>query len=357
MAIPHFFSTESLLLLMRQTKVTISHIFDQITDASRLATGKHTEEKTFRYVNKIGSDEYYDQVQDLLCKRGYVFVKESGILLSEDKTHVVANILLDNRVKTLSVFVRGDENEITEMGRLLDDSLEPIGPPIRVVENIDADGRFTTSVSYIDKATAKLASQSFYPWLSVSLDEYFTAFMEAEESVLVMIGPPGTGKSTFLRSMLASGYYPAILAYAPAVVASPLLLNEFLRFGDQRVLVYEDMDNYLKSREEGNRLMSSILNSAQGIVQHPGRKIVISTNLDDITTIDPALLRVGRCFDILKFRYLTSNEAMAVRQDLKLEPFDFTDKSEWSLAEVLRTKNGVQQTVNRFGKRKIGFGT
>lgn len=145
----------------------------------------------------------------------------------------------------------------------------------------------------------------------------------------------------------------AWVAYEKEIVTSGRTVTEFLR-SSTAILAYEDIDNHLSAREDGNQLMSTVLNASEGIVQHPGKKIVFSTNLSSIDRIDPALLRVGRCFDILQFRNLSSEEANVVRQDLNLEPCTLDTKDTWALSEVLAKQSTAQQAINRFG-RKVGF--
>ena len=108
------------------------------------------------------------------------------------------------------------------------------------------------------------------------------------------------------------------------------------------------------SRESGNELMSTLLNASEGVVAHPGKKIILSTNLPSIDKIDPALLRVGRCYDVLEFRPLTREQAMIARASVGLEPVDFSSKDEWVLAEALFSNIDVRQITNRFA-RKVGI--
>jgi hypothetical protein len=48
-----------------------------------------------------------------------------------------------------------------------------------------------------------------------------------------------------------------------------------------------------------------------GVARSQGRKIIFTTNLADVTDIDEALIRPGRCFAIRNLRNLTTDEARA----------------------------------------------
>lgn len=79
--------------------------------------------------------------------------------------------------------------------------------------------------------------------------------------------------------------------------------------------------------------------------------MIFSTNLPSIRDVDPALIRPGRCFDILSFEPLTKEQAekLAQRVEVKLEG----DKSTWSIAEVFN-KQTDQKAIKKINS-KIGF--
>lgn len=264
----------------------------------------------------------------------------------------VAHFTIDNDV--ISYSMDGDLHAIKEFQTILDNefSIKPVR--IYTCKEFDKrDGRLINSLNYLKETDENLSRQCFYPWLGVTLEEYFSAFMDSPESILLLIGPPGTGKSTFLRTLIAHVKKTALICYNKEVIESPRTISAFMEC-DASLLIYEDMDRFIGAREDGNELMSTILNAAEGIIKRPGKKIIFSTNLSDINKIDPALLRVGRCFDILKFETLSAEEAQVVNTELNYPERDFTTKHSWTLAEVLAKSVPAQQTVNRFAKR-IGF--
>ncbi len=74
--------------------------------------------------------------------------------------------------------------------------------------------------------------------------------------------------------------------------------------GDHDAFVVEDADHILDARTNGNVHLHRFLAVADGVVRAQGRKILFTTNLPNVSDIDDALLRPGRCFDTLHFRAL-----------------------------------------------------
>jgi len=76
--------------------------------------------------------------------------------------------------------------------------------------------------------------------------------------------------------------------------------------------VIEDADHLLQPRTDGNRNLHRFLMIADGVVRAQNRKIIFTTNLPNIGSIDDALLRPGRCFATVQMRPLVRTETEAV---------------------------------------------
>jgi ATP-dependent 26S proteasome regulatory subunit len=138
----------------------------------------------------------------------------------------------------------------------------------------------------------------------------------------------------------------AIVSYDSAILEKDSFFARFIE-GDETIMVLEDSDAFLKSRSDGNTMMHRFLNVGDGLVTTKGKKMIFSTNLPSIRDIDSALVRPGRCFDIITFDTLKQEEAdlLAKRLDAKLDG----TQDRWSIAEVFNKQ------TNKPKDRKMGF--
>lgn len=189
-----------------------------------------------------------------------------------------------------------------------------------------------------------------YPFLEgKSLGEYYDDFMDSTASILLLIGPPGTGKTTFIRGLLQYCNVSAMVSYDTNVLEKDYVFASFIE-GDKSILVLEDADMFLKSRQEGNTMMHKFLNVGDGLVTTRNKKLVFSTNLPSVRDIDPALVRPGRCYDIISFRELTQAEAEALASKVGVTLKDKREK--WTISDIFFEQNiNTPKPINR----KVGF--
>ena len=188
----------------------------------------------------------------------------------------------------------------------------------------------------------------FYPSLQ-NPHQFLDDYMDSSESVLLLAGPPGTGKTSLLRELIYRHKLCAHVIYDELLMEQDGPFQGFL-FNDWEnsdVMILEDADTILSSRErDGNKLMSRFLNISDGLIKLPNKKLIFSTNITDFGNIDSALIRPGRCFGIIHTRALTYTEACKAAEVAGLVPPKI--EKEYTLAELFA--NGKTQTV-----RKMGF--
>ena len=192
------------------------------------------------------------------------------------------------------------------------------------------------------------AINAAYPWIKKNLIEYIDDYLNSDASVLILSGPPGTGKTTFIKNLIHRSGGNAKVAYDEAVMMDDGLFAGFID-DSSRFLVMEDADAFLQSRNDGNTMMHKFLNVSDGLISAADKKMVFSTNLPKISDIDSALMRPGRCFDVLEFRALTSAEASAVIEEVGRG--NIPDKSHCTLAEIF----SQQPSSDKPRKKGIGF--
>lgn len=242
--------------------------------------------------------------------------------------------------------------ELLANGTMIVDRLHwsPPKSSTKTVTAIDKNGQFITADSDIGD-DADMALQSFYPWFKDDIQSYMTEFLQAKSSVLLLIGAPGTGKSTFLRTALRLTSTRALIVNKPDVFMHPQFVSQcktLMAKGVIDVVVMEDSDLYIRPRVKdstdeatmtNNHRMAELLDATNGIDSSTVMKFIFTTNLKSISDVDSALLRPGRAFDYIGFRTLKRAEVDVIRAEMHLPPMRYSSKlsdtREFTLAEAV----------------------
>jgi len=144
--------------------------------------------------------------------------------------------------------------------------------------------------------------------------------------VVIMEGEPGTGKSTFLKSLIANlmdthrfyflqPHYAGIIS-EPSFVA--FWMDQSRQHEDKKfVIILEDSEKCLMRREDDNRSeVSSLLQITDGLMGSFMKLQVLCTINCQATQLDPALLRPGRLLARKVFGRLSREDAMKVADKL-----------------------------------------
>ncbi len=170
-----------------------------------------------------------------------------------------------------------------------------------------------SNVAFDELADSALLDEA-YPMLKEPVASFIHRYLEASETVLVLQGTPGTGKTRLVRAILAAmsrrkGDSAQVLYTADRrTLENDEIFVEFIT-GSHDAFVVEDADHVLTARADGNADLHRFLAIADGVVRALGRKIIFTTNLPNVGDIDEALLRPGRCFATLHTRALAPIEA------------------------------------------------
>jgi SpoVK/Ycf46/Vps4 family AAA+-type ATPase len=194
---------------------------------------------------------------------------------------------------------------------------------------------------------------SAYPELKGGVKSFIARYLDAPETVLVLQGAPGSGKTRLIRSILGEmsrrgkGNAEALYTGDKKALESDEIFVEFIT-GRHNAFIVEDADHHLKPRAKGNEHLHRFLTIADGIVRAQGRKIIFSTNLPNIGDLDDALIRPGRCHARIATRELTLSEAKTLATELcrasgrPAEPVIKRFVGDMSLAEIYQAVQSVK---------------
>lgn len=248
-------------------------------------------------------------------------------------------------LKTLEIAGYGDPAKIDSYGKIFRKAFPSKERDIKMSWYY-GNGRGFESVDL--DVDAVVVKDAYYPYIRGGVDKYLEEYHNSKSSILLLAGEPGTGKTSLINYYLNSYGLNSIVTYDENVMQRDDFYINFLTSNKKHVLIVEDADLLLEARSNGeNKLMSKFLNVSDGLVKGLNKKIIFSTNITQLERIDSAVIRPGRCFDVIEFRKLDREEANAVCDLEGLPKFD--DAGEYSLGDIFN-RNPRSMKV-----RKTGF--
>lgn len=263
-------------------------------------------------------------------------------------------VMVESESGNIDVCALGDESKVKEFMEFARGVYVAEG--LIEVSKLDA---FTSQGPLVSTRKMKLTDidepcMGFYPWLEYeSIEELGEKYNNSKSNVLLLIGDPGTGKSTIIRKLLFLLDREKIgMVDNSGLLMDPNLPAWLTKYQQDSIVVFEDADLFIGSRENGNTQMSMLLNMTNGVVQS-NTKVIISTNLSSLKDVDPAILRSGRNFDILSARKLTMEEANIARAAIGKDPVEFTEDGKYTLSEALNCESS--EDISRRRIKGVGF--
>lgn len=256
-----------------------------------------------------------------------------------------------NNIVTFVLEIYGAEEQVTRLRENLQERLH--GKKLVKISWYYKTGRGNDCASMHVTGLGQKLHNEFYPWFKQGVDQFVNDFYSSSASVLVLYGPPGTGKTSFLRHMLVSHNISAMVTYDDRILKDDEFFINYLTDEEHNALIVEDADVFLAPREDGdNEMMSKFLNVSDGLIKIINKKMIFTSNITQVSKIDAALLRPGRCFASVEFRELTSAEAEQAALAAGLPDRDWRAQNSWSLAQLFQ--NPQELPVQKF---RMGFGS
>lgn len=326
--------------------------------------GKKTEETQRSFIDlQYGISIVYDDFCDCFKTRKkdfLIFSSKDGILLINKKNDFAIKIevfpeyIFSKNFYLFSNVNKEYLNELTEDLHAADDFM-----PTKCIYLLTRDSQGHLDLLDFEFDGTVLNSkdmQSNYNNDFIDFDKTVsTSLSELDRpGVVIMHGPPGTGKSTYIKHLIST--VDRNFIYVPKDMlpdfASPSFVG-LLQDMKNYIIILEDAEDLIRSRNNSsNSFIDTLLNLSDGILGDVFKLKFIITFNADINTVDDALIRKGRMIARYEFGKLSpeKSEALIKKIHKKTEKI----KEPMALSDILFYENKTNFSEKKNGSN-IGF--
>ena len=294
-----------------------------------------------------------ETITSILGDRPRITCFEDGVILLRMADRFLLEVnaggagdIWDAGYRTVTLCGFGSEQDVVATRAALKPLIRPAdSSPPTISWHYSSNGMRNRATIPLEKP--KPVFDAFYPWIEGGLTAYFDRFAASNDVVLVLLGEPGTGKTSFIRHLLWHLRWNCAVTYDSQLLGKDDLFVNFITNTEDQAMVVEDADVFLTSRErDHNDMMARFLNVSDGLYKTSRtKKLIFTGNVTQAGQIDPALLREGRCFDCVMFRPLRFDEAVRAARSAGLAPP--AERQDHTLAQLFTIKQ--RQKTTRIG--------
>ena len=313
----------------------LSKCFDD-SDDSKLSI---KAERTYFDANKI-IKTIADKLDALMFYYG-----DNFIYLATDR--IVIKIISNGEDSILKILVATDEDKVDYVKKIIEDSIS---------YKEKNNEKNTYKVAYRGSYSINTTKFAFNNW-DCDISKNYKDDLPYKEindiirkntaGLIMFYGEPGTGKTSLIKSIINDNSDIDFI-FIDSTLCNSISDGQFLEFLNENrnsVVVFEDCEKLLESRDKGlNHSIGTILNLTDGIMAESMKIKFICTFNCELSKIDKAILRKGRLSLMYEFSKLPLEKVKNIYKDAK---------EDMTLADAYNAENKV--IYSEKNAKKLGF--